>query len=233
MALPNRKLVAEVRKGLADSAHPKRALGAQAYMKSEMPFRGVSAPEQRKIYKLIFADHPIEDQDKWMATALELWRKARFREERYAAIELTGHRPYREFQTMATMPMYEEMIVTGAWWDYVDTVAIHRVGEFLIPLFPAKLKPLMRKWSRSDDMWKRRTSIICQVSLKQETDLDLLYHCIATNFDHKDFFIRKAIGWALRSYAWIDPDEVVRYVEANEGQLSSLSKKEALKNVGK
>ncbi len=202
-------------------------------MKSEMLYRGVPMPEQRKIYKVIFDDHPIADQEKWVATALELWRKASFREERYAAIELTGHCPYRQFQTMEVMPMYEEMIVTGAWWDYVDWVAIQRVGAFLLPSFPGKVKPLMRKWSRDDDMWKRRTSIICQVSFKQETDLDLLYYCIAQNFEHKDFFIRKAIGWALRSYAWIDPKEVVKYVKANDDRLSALSKKEALKNVGR
>jgi 3-methyladenine DNA glycosylase AlkD len=134
---------------------------------------------------------------------------------------------------METMPMYEEMIVTGAWWDYVDAVAIHRVGAFLLRSYPGKIKPLMRKWSRSEDMWKRRTSIICQVSFKEDTDLDLLYHCIGNNFDHKDFFIRKAIGWALRSYAWVDSREVTRYVKANQDRLSPLSKKQALKNVGK
>jgi 3-methyladenine DNA glycosylase AlkD len=86
-------------------------------------------------------------------------------------------------------------------------------------------------WSRSPDRWKRRASIICQVVRKQATDLDLLYACIEPNLGDRDFFIRKAIGWALRSYAWIDPAEVLRYVAVNEAALSPLSRREALKNV--
>jgi 3-methyladenine DNA glycosylase AlkD len=80
-------------------------------------------------------------------------------------------------------------------------------------------------------MWKRRSSIICQLRAKQKTDLDLLYACIAPSLDSKEFFLRKAIGWALRQYAWTDPDEIRRYVAANDDRLSGLSKREALKNI--
>jgi 3-methyladenine DNA glycosylase AlkD len=81
-------------------------------------------------------------------------------------------------------------------------------------------------------MWRRRTSIICQVSAKDRTDLDLLYACIEPNLADKDFFIRKAIGWSLRAYAWVDPKEIGRYVGANQARLSGLSRREALKNIG-
>jgi 3-methyladenine DNA glycosylase AlkD len=91
----------------------------------------------------------------------------------------------------------------------------------------------MLRWSRDKDIWKRRSSIICQLGFKQDTDLDLLYACIEPSLDSDEFFLRKAIGWALRQYAWTDPDEVIRYVNAHEGSLSGLSKREALKNVGK
>jgi len=122
------------------------------------------------------------------------------------------------------------MVVTGAWWDYVDDIAIHRVGDVL-RREPAAMRPHMLEWSRSPDTWKRRSAIICQVSFKRDTDLDLLYACIAPNLDDREFFIRKAIGWALRSYAWIDPNEVVRYVSEHEHRLSPLSRREALKNT--
>ena len=89
----------------------------------------------------------------------------------------------------------------------------------------------MRAWSEDKDMWKRRVSIICQVSFKKETDLKLLYANIEPNLADRNFFIRKAIGWALRSYAWTDPAEIVRYVREHEQVLSSLSRREALKNV--
>jgi 3-methyladenine DNA glycosylase AlkD len=167
----------------------------------------------------------------WQATVLALWRSARFREERYAAIALTGERAYDRFQTIATLPMYEELIVTGAWWDYVDVIAGKRIGA-LLARFPREMKPIVRAWSRSPDLWLRRTAVLSQLGFKDATDLRLLYACIEPNIGDRDFFIRKAIGWALRQYAWTDPKEVQRYVRANRDRLSGLSVREALKNIG-
>ena len=223
-------LVRGVREGLALAANPSKAPKMQAYMKSVMPYRGVSAPEQRTIFKPLFDKYRIANQDTWMATALVLWREATYREERYAAIALTGDPKYRVFQDLSTLPMYEEFIADGAWWDHVDAVAIHRVGP-LLDLFPDKVGRLMLRWSDHDDMWRRRTSIICQVARRTDTDLDLLYRCIEPNITDRRFFIRKAIGWALRSYAWVDAKEIARYVEENSMRLSGLSKREALKNA--
>ena len=90
----------------------------------------------------------------------------------------------------------------------------------------------MRRWARAtDSLWKRRAAILCQLRFKEETDLRLLFDCIEPNLPHADFFIRKAIGWALRQHAWTDPREVRRYVEANRERLSPLSIREALKNI--
>jgi 3-methyladenine DNA glycosylase AlkD len=220
-----------MRAALAAAADPERAPGMQAYMKSEMPYRGISAPDLRAISRRIFADHPLEGCEEWRAAVLELWRGARFREERYAAIELLGDRRHKECRTLDVLPVYEELITTGAWWDYVDWVA-GLVGN-LLRSYPKKVRPVMRAWSRDKDMWKRRVSIICQVSFKKDVDLGLLYANIEPNLADRNFFIRKAIGWALRSYAWTDPVEVARYVAANEARLSGLSKREALKNITK
>src|SRR5439155_772199 len=82
-----------------------------------------------------------------------------------------------------------------------------------------------RAWSTDVNMWKRRVSIICQLSFKRETDLELLYANIEPNLGDREFFIRKAIGWALRQYAWTDPKEVARYVRAHDSQLSGLSRR--------
>jgi 3-methyladenine DNA glycosylase AlkD len=90
----------------------------------------------------------------------------------------------------------------------------------------------MLSWSRSDDLWKRRTAIICQLGFKDRTDTDLLYACIAPSLASKEFFLQKAIGWALRQYAWVHPAEVRRYVRLNQPRLSALSRREALKNIG-
>jgi 3-methyladenine DNA glycosylase AlkD len=219
-----------MRSALAAAANPVRAQGMQKYMKSEMPYRGITAPEMRVITKRVFADHPLASCEKWRAEVLALWRGARFREERYAAIALLGQRAHRACRTPEVLPMYEEMITTGAWWDYVDEIA-HHVGD-LLRAYPEELRPVMRAWSTDADLWKRRVSIICQISFKKDTDLDLLYANIEPNLDERNFFIRKAIGWALRAYAWTDPREVTRYVAAYESRLSGLSRREALKNIG-
>jgi 3-methyladenine DNA glycosylase AlkD len=89
----------------------------------------------------------------------------------------------------------------------------------------------MLAWSRSDDLWKRRSAILCQLTFKQDTDLGLLYAVIEPALPSREFFLRKAIGWALRQLAWTDPGEVRRWVRENEARLSGLSKREALKNL--
>ena len=94
------------------------------------------------------------------------------------------------------------------------------------------MKRVMLAWSTDDDMWKRRSAILCQIKAKDRTDLDLLYACIEPSLGSKEFFLRKAIGWALRQYAWTDPEEVRRYVARNKERLSGLSRREALKNIG-
>ena len=224
-------LARAVRAALKKHADAAKAPGMQAYMKSAMPYYGVSGPVQRGIWRELFPAHPLESCDELRQVALELWRKARFREERYAAIALTDLRRYQQCQDVDAVPMYEEMIVTGAWWDYVDAIATHHLGE-VMRNDPRRMKPLMRKWSTAkDSMWKRRASILAQIRFKAGTDLDLLYTCIEPNLPHKDFFIRKAIGWSLRQYAWTDPREVKRYVSANRARLSPLSVREALKNI--
>ena len=203
----------------------------QRYMKSSMPFHGVGAPVQRRLWRQVFAAHPLESCEEMHAAARDLWRRAQYREERYAAVALTDLPRYRHCQTMGALPLYEEMIVTGAWWDYVDVLASHHLGAILAA-DPKRMKPLMRRWARAtDSMWKRRAAILCQLRFKDETDLRLLYDCIEPNLGDAEFFIRKAIGWALRQYAWTDPPEVRRYVAGNRERLSGLSIREALKNI--
>jgi 3-methyladenine DNA glycosylase AlkD len=178
----------------------------------------------------VFADWPLPDAAAWQAAVLTIWRRARFREERYAAIELTGVKAARAWQRPAVLPMYEEMIVCGAWWDYVDWIASHRLGG-LLRAHPHPMSRTLRAWARGNDTWKRRAAILAQLRFKDATDLDLLYSCIEPSIDSTEFFLRKAIGWALRQYARTDPGEVRRYVAAHRDRLSGLSVREALKHI--
>lgn len=203
----------------------------QAYMKSAMPYYGVMTTPLRQVFSDVFPRHPLGDFAAWRDTALALWRGARFREERYAALSLLGRPEYARFRTLQALPVYEEMIVSGAWWDYVDGLAADRLGE-LLERYPASVKPRMLRWARDEHLWKRRAAILCQLRFKERTDLELLYACIEPNLPDREFFIRKAIGWALRQYAWTDPAEVRRQVARLGDRLSGLSRREALKNIG-
>jgi 3-methyladenine DNA glycosylase AlkD len=223
-------LLARVRRELRNAGDPATAAGAQAYMKSAMPHHGVKAAPFRAICREIFSDLPLPDRATWQRHVLDLWTGARFREERHAAIELTGVKAARRFQDMSALPLYERLVVEGAWWDFVDGIAAHRLG----PLLRGEPKPMRRAmlaWSRDEDMWKRRSAILCQLTFRDDTDLDLLYQCIEPSMDSREFFLRKAIGWALRAVAWRSPDEVVRYVTEKRDRLSGLTRREALKNV--
>jgi 3-methyladenine DNA glycosylase AlkD len=229
-------LLTDVRAALAAAADPKRAPQMQAYMKSKMPYHGVASSPMRALVKPLVKAHPVVDFESWRRDVLALWHGAKFREERYAALMLLQDKRARAFVSMELLPLYEELITSGAWWDLVDEIASHCVGE-LLRAEPVPMKKAMRQWSAGDEMWKRRTSIICQLKFKAETDLKLLYDCIEPSLEGpkahplaKEFFIRKAIGWALRQYAWTDPKEVKRYVEAHRERLSGLSVREALKN---
>jgi 3-methyladenine DNA glycosylase AlkD len=167
----------------------------------------------------------------WQSHILNLWRNARFREERYAALHLAADKRGKAFQTPAAMKLYEELVVTGAWWDYVDEIAARRVGPILRD-HPGPMRRMMLTWSKSDNLWKRRTSILCQLGFKADTDLELLYSCIQPSLESREFFLQKAIGWALRQYARTDGAAVKEYVRLNHDRLSALSRREALKHIG-
>ncbi len=186
----------------------------QRYMKSEMPFLGVQKPARAELARQVFPAHPSLD------AVLTLWREAAYREERYMALALLERRA----PELAALPVYEELIVTGAWWDYVDAVATGPLGALL-----PDVADTLRAWSVDEVMWKRRAAIIAQVKRRASTDFALLSECIEPNREDHEFFIRKAIGWALRAYAWVEPAAVFAYCETHE--LSGLSRREALKNV--
>lgn len=215
-------MIEAIRRELAARADPSKAPGMQAYMKSSMPFLGVQKAGRSEIARAVFGAHPLAGFEAWHDTVLRLWREATYREERYLAIALARDRRYREHRTVAALPLYEELIVDGAWWDFVDEVAIRLVGEL-------DVAPVLREWSTAENLWKRRTAIIAQIARRDRTDAELLFACIEPNRGDREFFIRKAIGWALREYAKVDPAAVERYCATHE--LSPLSRREALRNL--
>lgn len=222
--MPADLLLSSIRAELREQADPALAPGQQAYMKSAMPFLGVRVPAVRAVVRQLAKGET--DAAMVQDAALMLWRNAEFREERYAALALMALRPLRG--DIETLPVHEEMIRTGAWWDLVDEAA-HRLRE-LIDRNPMLLAAELRVWADDEDFWVRRAAIICQLGRREATDLDLLEYAILANIDDGEFFIRKAIGWALRELGKTNPNWVRAF--AARHPLSPLSRREALKHLG-
>jgi len=200
-------LVDVVCRALEAAGDPDRAEGQQAYMKSTMPFRGITSPHLKATLRPLLADpaYLLVERDEWEATIRGLCDGAQFREERYAALAISGHRLYRAWaQDRLAMPLYRHLIETGAWWDFVDEIAARRVGPAL-RAHPETEAARMRSWATADNLWVRRAAILSQLSSKDETDRQLLLDCITPNLADREFFIRKAIGWSLRQYAHSGP----------------------------
>ena len=198
-------------------------------MKSDMPYFGVGVPQCRRLAGAVFRTHPLPDARAWAAAVLDLWRSAAHREERYAAVELLLFRRYSSWLEPARVPLIEELVVTGAWWDYVDAIAGRGVGTMLAA-HPRPMKAVLRAWARDDNIWKRRAAILAQLKSKCATDTKLLADVIRPSIGESEFFLRKGIGWALREYSKTDPAWVLAFVRAHP-ELSDLSRREALTHL--
>lgn len=225
------ELVAAIRTELAAAGNPERAVQQQVYLKSTMPCLGVPNPTVRMIVRNAAALRPQLTRDEWVAAIRSLWTGACHHEERLAAIELADAR--RAWAGGDLMDLYELMAITGAWWDLVDPLASHLVGDVL--RHEPEQASRIREWADADDPWLRRVAILSQLKSGRGTDTGLLTAVIEANlFDTRfgtGFFIRKAIGWALREYARFDPDWVRRFVAEHDDRLSTLSRREALKHL--
>lgn len=231
------ELVAAVRAVLAAHADPRRAADQQRYMKSAMPYHGLTVPTLRRVLRPVLAA-PLGSSDEWAETVRTLWDEATHREEWYAALALARHRRYAPWRDASRLDLWRHLVVTGAWWDVVDETATHLVAPLLLGE-PAAVRPVLRRWADGDDLWLRRTAILANVGAKERTDVALLAEAVEANLEPRldgtpfarEFFLRKAIGWALRDYARTDPDWVRAFVATHRDGLSSLSVREATKHL--
>lgn len=218
----------EVLSGLIELADAERAVGQQAYMKSAMPYHGVVTADVRRVVRDVLRKRPLPSARTWQKVVLRLWRDASHREQRHAAIEVLVAKPHALWLRPERLPMVEEMVVTGAWWDYVDALAINAVGPILRAAH-AEMKPVLLGWAKGGDVWKRRSAILAQLKFKAATDEAFLAAVIGPSLGNREFFLAKAIGWALRQHSRTNPAFVVDYVEMHKDQLVPLSKREGLK----
>jgi 3-methyladenine DNA glycosylase AlkD len=217
------ELVAFVQHELARRADPRKALAMAAYMKTSMPFYGVPKPAREEIKREAKKRFAVGNRRDYERLVLGLW-KLPHREEKYFAIDVA--RMGRDFIVPESLPLYRRMIEEGAWWDTVDEIAAHLVGTVLLHN-RAEIAPLMDQWICDDHLWIRRTAIISQLAHKDKTDHVRLFRYSLEQAGEKEFFIRKAIGWALRQYAYTEPERVRAFITKHRAKLSPLSHREA------
>ena len=231
-------MIEALRAAFAAHADAARAVPMQAYMKSALPFYGIAAPLRRKLTVAAATAHPVPDTAALASTMLTLWHEARYREERYAAIELPrSGRAHRKLASLELLPVLEQIITDGAWWDYCDDISGNTLAT-LLARHPQVVKPLLRRWARGGDMWLRRAAMLCQRGLGPEAfDAKLLYDTILPSIGQgkfaDQFFIRKGIGWALRERSYAAPDEVAAFCREYASQLSPLTQREAMKVIAR
>ena len=213
---------------LSGSADPDKAPAMAGYMKTEMPFYGVTSQPRKVISGQLLREFPATSRIDYERAVRTLWRGT-YREEKYLAVAYA--RSFPRYVTLSSIPMYRTMITQGAWWDFVDEIAAHLVGTVLLNQRD-KLTPTMEEWAAGSEMWLRRTSILSQLRHKADTDTSLLARTCTWNLDSTEFFIRKAIGWSLREYAKTDPSWVLGYVSQHEAEMSGLTYREAMKHLG-
>ncbi|GAB3873725.1 DNA alkylation repair protein [Dactylosporangium cerinum] len=201
-----------------EHAAPGQAAAMRAYMRDQFEFLGLPSPLRRRLAKpFLDPEHPLQ-------AALACWAMPE-REFQYFACDLLAR--HARTLTPDDLPVLKTLITTKPWWDTVDALAANVVG----PVVRNDQTP-MDAWVEDDDLWVVRTAILHQLRYKAATDAGRLFAYTSHHRHHQDFFIRKGIGWALREYAKTDPDAVRRFV-ADHPDLSGLSKREALKNIGR
>lgn len=224
------RLADTISAGLAAAADPAAGRAMAAYLKTTMPCLGVHAPQRRAIVReaLGGAGAPGLDREGRRDLAERLWSRPH-REEKYAALDVLLARS-RDigFDDVAR---YERLVVEGAWWDLVDPIAT-RVGPRLFAIDPQRATGVVRRWAGSPDLWLRRSALLAQRGRRDATDEALLFELCAAMAGERDFFVRKAIGWALRDYAATAPDAVAAFVAAHP-ELSALSVREATRHLAR
>lgn len=195
------------------------------YLRDQFEFLGIKTPERRELLKQFYQESGILKAPFQPDFVLALWDREE-REYQYAALGYLEKLVKK--LNKDDMPLLEQLITTKSWWDTVDTIAPKLVGH-LAATYPDVISSKIDGWAVSDNIWLRRAAILFQLKYKQNTDEALLFRYIKENAHEKEFFIEKAIGWALREYSKTNPQSVKQFIE--QQPLASLSIREGSKYI--
>jgi len=242
------RFLAEAEAAFKAAEDKAKAAKMSQYMRNKFEYHGLSKPERTKIQKELFESVPNlfgkkkdskEANDDYQHDAIlkeleylvmQLWEKEE-REYQYLAIDiLVKGQTLKPKPVVLPLSSLERLVREKPWWDTVDLIASKLVGH-AVQLEPKVGKKTMDEWIQDDHMWIRRTAIIHQLNYKTETDTKRLFAYAEARMHEEEFFIRKAIGWALRQYARVDPKQVREFTKKNKSSLSTLSYREAMKHL--
>lgn len=208
-------------KELQNLANADDARAMKAYMRSRFEFLGVKTPARRKAAKAFFKKHGGADID-WRFVR-QAWEHP-FREMQYAALDYLETR--KNLLHPGDLPQLKKLAQSKSWWDTIDF--LDRLAGGIIAGFP-ETRPVILQWSRDEDIWLRRLAIDHQLLRKDQTDQHLLEQILVNNLNQTEFFINKAIGWALRDYSKTNPEWVKNFIRQHHGKMAPLSIREASK----
>jgi len=206
-------------------ADPVQAAPMKKYMRDQFEYLGIKTPENTALQKAFYKAHGLPGLSELDEILRDLWSLPE-REFQYVGMGLLGK--FEKQLPAEFIDTVEYLIITKSWWDTVDAIASHTVGTHF-KRFPKIRGAYLKKWRKSKNMWLRRTTILFQLGYKKETNFELLSDIIRENLGSDEFFINKAIGWALRQYAYTDPNAVKQFVRST--QLHPLSRREAMKHI--
>lgn len=214
-----------IQKIFQQNADATRAAGAKAYLLNQFEFYGIVAAERRRLSKDYMKNNTLTS-----LSEIELIAKDCFelpeREYQYFAVELLSF--YKKIWQPSIIKTIEYCLVHKSWWDSVDHIASECLTDYF-KMYSNKIIPITSKWNVSKNIWLQRSSIMFQKAFKANTNTELLSKYILNCANSKEFFVQKAIGWALREYSKTNATWVKTFV-ANH-QLAPLSKREALKRI--
>ena len=219
------QFIAELRDAFELVADKEHAQGARAYMKNQFTFFGIYTKERRSISNSIIKKYGIFNVEHLHELVKKLFREPE-REFQYVAIELIAY--HKKYWTKDIIDVAEFCLINKSWWDSVDHVGSLILGPYF-KKFPQQIIPIASVWNKSNNFWLQRSSIMFQKSYKKETDTELLATYILNVKNNKEFFVQKAIGWALREYGYTNPKWVIQFVQ--EQHLTGLSAREALRRI--
>ncbi len=217
--------ITELEIAFKEHSNSENAFHMKKYMKNKFDFFGIKAPLRKEITRNFLRKNNLPNVSFIKDISVELWKKPE-REFQYFGMELLTK--YLNLLESDFIRHFEYLITTKSWWDTVDFIAANLVGKHFLN-HSELIIPITKTWVNSDNIWLQRTSILFQLKYKSNTDLPLLFNYINMLSHSNEFFIRKAIGWALREYSKTNPKIVIEFVNSHD--LSGLSRREALKRI--